>query len=213
MTVLISKSQRDSLGIDTLPRAIVWSTLLLLKSVKGTQNPYSNSVRLAANPVTSFIVLDVSIPYNRTTFVNNNGDIISAIVPYGSEDPSVSVNSVEPSDPIYFPIPEDDPRISNLEQYLLWVSMLYKTSIFRFMNNREDVVITFFDERSLNGFPVVQIRASLPYSFPKYVCSGNLIESTFETFIEDPCSDGLLSIGGFVLMFSDNTVLNLGVFV
>lgn len=216
MVTLIDKQDRDALGIDTYPRAILWSALLLLKNNKTfgdpESNPFFNSIRIAINPRTSILAIEALIPYSRIDFVDNNGDLLKALLTYNSGDPSINVEPVNPSEFIYLPLPNDDQRVNTLEKYFYWVTSTYKVGLRRYTDLSDNINIIFLDEREIQGNPVVEISIRLPFSYERYICYNNLLEATFELYEIDPCADGLLAIpGGFVLVFEDGVVINLGI--
>ena len=217
MVTLLDRQSRIDLGINTFPRSIVWSALLLLKNNKTlgdpTTNPYFNSVRIGINPASSVIVIESTLPYDRTSFVNSNGDFIDSILSVGVSDPSIDVASLDPADPVFIELPDpDDSRLNSLEKFFVYCCMYYKVGLSRYANDINSIGVVFLDEQLINNFPTVRVTVSLPFSYSKYFCSNNLVESVFELFTDDSCADGLLAInGGFVLVFADDVLINLGI--
>lgn len=215
MTQLISKENREALGIDTIPRGILWSILLLSKVTKSNNNEYKDLIKYATNPQNNEIVFSVKLPYKRTTFINNNGDLIVALesLSVNNENPVIDVEPINPSNTVYYPIPDDDPRVNTLEKYLLWLCLMYKSMLYRYKNDRLSFSIRFFDQQLIANNPTIEIEGKLLYSFARYVYFGNLLESVFEIFSEDqnPFAYGLLSINQYVIFFGNGVVVDLGI--
>jgi hypothetical protein len=211
MVALLSREDRFALGINNYPRSIVWSAMMLLRANKViNQSPtYPGAIRFGANKTTIFI--EATLPYDRNVFITTGGDVISAIIPITGLSPYNDLLPIPPAEPVFLELPNsDDSRLDSLEKFLVWCCMRYKVGLNRFTNLDDAISVLFFDEQETGGYPTLGVKASLPYSYTTYCCTGSIVRAVYELFIDNPCGSGVLSIDGRVILFKGNVLVDLG---
>jgi hypothetical protein len=211
MVALLSRADRFALGINTYPRSIVWSAMMLLKANKVlNQSPtYPNAIRFGANKTT--ILIEAAFPYDRNVFTTTGGDIVSAVLPITGLSPYDGLIPIPPAEPVFLELPDpDDSRLNSLEQFLVWCCMQYKVGLNRFTNLGDAISVLFFDEQEMGGYPTLRVKVNLPYSYTAYCCTGSIVRAVYELFVDNPCGSGVLSIDGRLILFDNNVLVDLG---
>ena len=122
MTVLLSKTDRVYLGIDTIERSIVYALLALRQVNADGANKEAVQVTLSANAATDSITATLSgqakLFYNSPTALTGGFNLLEAITPYGAETPDL-FQDFDPSVGLEEEIPEEPATVETLEQFLL----------------------------------------------------------------------------------------------
>jgi hypothetical protein len=175
MTTLISREARDDLGIDTLPRAIIYA-VLILKSV--TQNNEALSDKVAFLPsvssdgelVTANFVASVTLNYNPTETVIDGFKLWENILPLTAL-PSPDFADSTASNPVPTnPLPIEPQTINTVEKYLYWACSILIASV---SPNLEYCSLNFSNE-----LPSVTILINLPFNYSKSLLGVNQLESS-----------------------------------
>jgi len=192
MTALLTKSQRLSLGIDTIERSIVYALLALRQVNDDGANKEAVQVTLTANAATNTINATLSgqakLYYSSPTALTGGFNLLEAITPYGAETPDL-FQDFDPSVGLEEEIPEEPVTVETLEQFLLWCALILSASTHPLSLNY--VKFSVFESADP---PNLSIAFSLPLDYGKFLLTGNWIESVRKVFgwhITDP--DQLIS--------------------
>ncbi|MDJ0573732.1 MAG: hypothetical protein QNJ65_01015 [Xenococcaceae cyanobacterium MO_234.B1] len=135
MVSLLSKSDIQALNIDTVERAIVFSSTVLRASLVGTDNKNNKAtdIRISQNISKdgNFILLESSIPYDSFSFNKFGGNLLRFI--HELSNATVAIDSIDyrlnissPSTPA---IPDyDDSYIDSFERYLVYYAFILQAT-------------------------------------------------------------------------------------
>jgi len=219
MTILESKADRDSRGIDSPERGLIYATLLLYKankdpnhSLSETENPFFDSVSFNLPNVDSRIAtfsFEAKLPFDRVASLNQGGDYLSTIGDMGGPDPNPITINCPASDPSFVAIEDDPAFVSNLEQYLAWLAHYIKDRKLRSEIEKPGKIETqFFNESQVQvgstreTIPQLRIRGEIPIDYPTYLTGNNLICAVLpmmEPLLRSEFSDSVLIDDSFVL--------------
>lgn len=216
MTYLPTPLELEDLGIDTLPRLVLFSSFGLLSVIKSPISPlqqFNSSVRVAINSQTQRISIINTFMYDRETFLRENGNILKAIVPFSGQNPFTDWEPVPPTDPtaINVGIPSYPSYVTTLEQIFVWAATQLEIGYRRYLNQPTAIQTQILDEALLDGNPTIRITLSVDYSHNLFLCEYGLLLGTFEPFDKDPCAVGILANAiGRPILFEDDQLLSLG---
>ena len=182
MVTLITKSQINSLNIDTIERALVFASLALRLAiaVTGDKSDLISKVRITttrSGRTNTNLRLDVTLPFDAQTFTKKGGLILPSIVTLPIETINLTNQlnfTVDESDSIEPIIPDyDTATINTFEKYFIYYALILSASL---IGNRNDVVeIT----PRADGFDGAEIRVkiTLPLNASKWLSGKNFIDS------------------------------------
>ncbi len=186
MVSLLSKSDIQALNIDTVERAIVFSSTVLRASLVGTDNKNNKAtdIRISQNISKdgNFILLESSIPYDSFSFNKFGGNLLrfinelsNATVAIDSIDYRLSISS--PSTPV---IPDyDDSYIDSFERYLVYYAFILQATL---GNRNEYVDIKTLDEN--NNGAILKLKFKFPFDYSKWLLGSNYV-GTVERIVTD----------------------------
>jgi hypothetical protein len=168
MTILPPQAERDSIGIDTYERAILYAASMLRRSflVDGEKaNLKRLSITTAQSKENNNILIEGEFPYSNSTTWEKGGDVFKPVWYLSLSDPSNSFSppsNLLPFGNPYIALPSDPTWVATLEEYFIWVLSQSKAALHLESPPRHDVIsYRFFDSRSPN--PVVEVKVSLPF--------------------------------------------------
>lgn len=217
MTYLPTPQELEDFGIDTLPRLVLFSSFGLLSIIKDPDSPltqFNNSVRVAINSQTQRISIINTFMYDRQTFLEENGNILKAILPFSGQNPFTDWQDVPPTDPtaINVGIPSYPSYVDTLERIFVWAATQLEIGYRRYLNEPTAIQTQILDEALLQGNPTVRITLSVDYSHNLFLCEYGLLLGTFEPFDKDPCAVGVVSNAiGRPILFGNDELLSLGI--
>lgn len=183
MTKLASKSERDSLNIDTFERAIVYSGLLLYKTLKDPNNPIPED----NNPFSDFVsysmpngnskeitfTINVTLPIDRIEATELGGNFIETIGVYGTTDPNPIEIQCSKSSSDFISIKEEPDYIDTLEKYFAWLCHVVKSQLIKNESDEASRITTqFFVD---NETPQLRIRVQNKINYENYLFNNNLL--------------------------------------
>jgi hypothetical protein len=187
MTVLASKSQRDSIGINTIERGIVYALLLLRYSVKSdgelseTPLPYRDAFRLTytirsvGGTQRAFIDGEIRLPYSPFPALKKAWSVAQNLSTVSGRDPNPFETTSAPyNDPLapHAQIPADPDWVNSLETYFGWLANLLMANTFPSLDYCKIQIL-----EDAPAYPTFQVNISLPFRYQNYLLSGNLIDS------------------------------------
>ncbi len=190
MVSLLSKSDIQALNIDTVERAIVFSSTVLRASLVGTDNKNNKAtdIRISQNISKdgNFILLESSIPYDSFSFNKFGGNLLrfihelsNATVAIDSIDYRLSISS--PSTPV---IPDyDDSYIDSFERYLVYYAFILQATL---GVRNEYVDIKTLDENTSGA--ILKLKFKLPFDYSKWLLGSNYV-GTVERIVTDNYTD------------------------
>jgi hypothetical protein len=168
MTILPPQAERDSIGIDTYERAILYAASMLRRSflVDGEKaNLKRLSITTAQSKENNNILIEGEFPYSNSTTWEKGGDVFKPVHYLSLSDPSNSFSPPSNLLPLgnpYIALASDPSWVATLEEYFIWVLSQSKAALHLESPPRHDVIsYRFFDGRSPD--PVVEVKASLPF--------------------------------------------------
>lgn len=169
MTVLIDKSQRDSLGIDSFERAIVWSGCLLLSAKNQSVNTYDKNFQISLDEETDEIVMQINLPLDMAIYWASMSNYFLAIKTISETTATYSGDTLTANGTL-----ESEPStIDNLEKYFAW--SCEKLKEYYLTNNLDKK-----DNISINVNPktsTLDISIVLTYIASEYTASNNLLKA------------------------------------
>ena len=186
MVSLLSKSDIQALNIDTVERAIVFSSTVLRASLVGTDNKNNKAtdIRISQNigKDGNFILLESSIPYDSFSFNKFGGNLLrfinelsNATVAIDSIDYRLSISS--PSTPV---IPDyDDSYIDSFERYLVYYAFILQATL---GVRNEYVDIKTLDENTTGA--ILKLKFKFPFNYSKWLLGNNYV-GTVERIVTD----------------------------
>ena len=190
MVSLLSKSDIQALNIDTVERAIVFSSTVLRASLVGTDNKNNKAtdIRISQNISKdgNFILLESSIPYDSFSFNKFGGNLLrfinelsTATVAIDSIDYRLSISS--PSTPV---IPDyDDSYIDSFERYLVYYAFILQATL---GSKNEYVDIKTLDENNTGA--ILKLKFKFPFDYSKWLLGSNYV-GTVQRIVTDNYND------------------------
>ena len=190
MVSLLSKSDIQALNIDTVERAIVFSSTVLRASLVGTDNKNNKAtdIRISQNISKdgNFILLESNIPYDSFSFNKFGGNLLrfvneisTATVAIDSIDYRLSISS--PSTPV---IPDyDDSYIDSFERYLVYYAFILQATLGA---RNEYVDIKTLDENTTGA--ILKLKFKFPFDYSKWLLGNNYV-GTVERIVTDNYND------------------------
>ncbi|MGL5874218.1 MAG: hypothetical protein ACRC2R_17925 [Xenococcaceae cyanobacterium] len=180
MVFFISRSTRDTLGIDTIERSIVLSLLLLRNACtsESKSSKYYNAIKISTNVRGSGDTYQATfnatakIPYQSNLALLEGMNLIRNL----KEISEIRVTpQFTPLTPIKNapPLPNEPNSLNTLEQYLVWSSQILINRLLPIVNV---IKMNFFEDDPTE--PSLIIECSLPIDWGKYMLTNNLIEAT-----------------------------------
>jgi hypothetical protein len=176
MVSLPSITERQSLGIDSFERALVWSGLTIYRVFKQSPDlqlqrainfdlPNQREIRATLN-------LEVNLPLNKIKAAQGGGDMLSALTEYQSSPPAQNISCVASSENfVALEIPPA--QVNSLEKFFAWSAYQIKNRQLQAVTTEGEISIRFLLEAQ--DFAKLQIQAQIPVSYPDYLKEGNLV--------------------------------------
>lgn len=188
MTVLLSKSERLALGLNTLPRSITYGV-----------NALWGLVRVVPALKDRVSVATVTVATDTAITATWSGKIILSFAPdaigkFGFDLlESIEVLTVNPPDnppiidsqEVVEEIPDEPAEINTLEKFLYWSALILQNSTYP---NTDYVKLTP-EYKPTTGNPTITLEFNLPYDLRKFNLTQNLTESLIQFFdyhVTDP---------------------------
>lgn len=205
MTPLESKSARDSRGINTYERGLLYATLLLIASntslsntKPGKDNPYYEAIKLSfergkyveevkgeenQDPmVDPAIIIEAHLPYNGEAALKAGGNYFEYIESFNNIDPNPLRISVEPVPNPFDVIAVEPMWVDTLEKYLAWIASLIEDQTYYYEDYERTASTSFATDSK--GKTFVKIDARLPYDFSTFVKKRNFLAALNDYGIE-----------------------------
>ena len=188
MVALNSQAERNSLGIDTLERALVYGFLMLRTAIIGSENQgvADQRIKIGENIRdidNAFIVLEGKLNYDAFSSNKFGGGIIL----YLQDLPGTTPYEVEidcPASAAPNPIiPNTPSQLASLEQYVYWSAASLLASL---PPGQSYLEIKRFEHNKDGAY--IQIKASLPFDYQafllgkNYICTVARIAEHYEIF-------------------------------
>jgi hypothetical protein len=179
MVKLVSQSKLESLHIDTIERAIVFSSLALKAAIVGVDGTNFTDKRIQVNVLQkgkNELVLKLFASLPLDTYLNNSygGNFAFAIKLFDVPELDIEslINPMIPhSNPISPMIPAYPNFVKNLETYLCYYALMLSASL---SDNRNEVIKIVLQEENFKG-SAVKFDITLPLDAKKWVLGNNLI--------------------------------------
>lgn len=180
MVDLLSKPQRDAIGIDSYERGIVWAFLGLRRAYLNSDDvslrdifQLSFNVTLRRDVLTQTISLRGKLFYSRNS-LNLGLNILSTIEEQVIADaPNYLGLPILQSDTVIAPI-TDEPNLFSLEQYLYYACQQLLLSD---VTDQLDEVKILPVLRGTTELPSIDIQVVIPFNYEYWLQTNNLIES------------------------------------
>jgi hypothetical protein len=206
MVALISQAKLNSLNIDTVEKAIVFSALALRTAIVGTTNlnTTNDKIRITTEAKglnQTLLKLNIFLPFDSYQVNKFGGKIIYWLKEFETEpinlelSLNLSVTSSSSSIPV-IPIYPNLPR--NFETYLYYYASILYASL---EDNRNQVIRIIPRDDNLDGSEV-QLRIILPIDAKKWALGHNLVESV------DRVTDSYIDVSEFVTLSSSLSILS-----
>ena len=180
MVILIDKIVRDTIGIDSVERAICWSALLLRKAyLQEDNNSLKDSfqiapqIKLIQGNLTSIITIIASIYFDENSLLEG-GNILENIIEKSTNTVSYNGENLLPSDDIFLPISDDILQVNTLEKYFYWNCQLFLEDNILENYNKVQILPVFKGSNTENK---INISIVLNYNFKHYLNTNNLVQS------------------------------------
>jgi len=169
MTVLINKTERDIIGIDSFERAVVWSASLLLSAKNSVTVEYDKNFQINLDQETSSVFITLNLPLDMVIYFKSMQNLIKSVKTISD----LTVSYTEEALGYTKKLATEPTTVTNLEQYFIWSSQRLQ----QFYNNnntdkKSNVVIT----PNLKTFNC-DVSISLGYNIQKYIETNNLLQS------------------------------------
>lgn len=177
MVLLPAKSVRDSLGIDSIERGIVWAILWLRTANNhpsvAANFVYRNAIRIAftVNAISPRITSEIRLRYDSPISLRSAADFITNIKPFSAINPGDFLKTSSATPDLAEVMPADPPFVDTAEKYLGWLCFTLAASTFPSVDY---VKISPLEEASE---PTLSINLSLPFNYQRWLVTGNLIVS------------------------------------
>lgn len=223
MTILLSKQQRDQIGLSSWERAITWSALMLratnVDPERKEKNPnykYTNAVRIAISrslvngEVKGFINLEGNFPYLSFSSLKSSGDYLAHLLPFIEGEGIDFIGQTCP----YLEgqgfttsgggdgLPNEPTSIITLEQYFVWACYQKEKELLA-SNPSQDYPLKITPQEEATGGPIVQVEVTIPIDLGIYRTLNNLVCSVL--FITAENSGGGGGGGGTTLNWENIT--------
>ncbi|ELS04925.1 hypothetical protein Xen7305DRAFT_00046610 [Xenococcus sp. PCC 7305] len=188
MVALESQQKRNSIGIDSLERALVYAFSMLRASIVGESNQgvADQKIKIGENISdldNALLVLEAKLDYDSFLVSSTGDNLILHIKEFAGTTPYETGIKCASSGGQFQPIPPAPSILHSLEQYLYWsaASLLASLPV-----DQDNIKIKRF-EHNQNG-AYVQIKASLPFDYKavllgsNYVCAVQRIATGYEFF-------------------------------
>lgn len=207
MTPLESKTIRDSRGINTYERGMLYATLLLITSnispdntKVGAANPYYEAIKLSfergsftkisneegdekiSEIIDPKVIIEAYLPYDQGLSLRTGGNFLEQIKDFGNKDPNPISISVDPDPRPYITIKEDPTWVNSLEKYLAWTATVMDFSGFYSLEIVRQVAISYVENSNKSTF--IKINASLPYKYEAFLRNRNLLSALRSDYIK-----------------------------
>lgn len=175
MVALNSQAERDSLGIDTLERALVYGFMMLRSSILGANNQGVADLRVKIGENIkalddALIVLEAKLNYDAFLVNKMGGHLISHLQ-------NLAETSLETSEITYFPsaitnpvMPPTPSQLVSLEQYIYWSAATLLASL---PVDQKYLEIKRFEHNKDGSY--VLVKASLPFDYKSFLLGGNYV--------------------------------------
>ena len=123
MVALADKNTRDTIGIDSVERAIVFSALLLRKAyLEENTNILKDAYQIAPqsriiNNILSTNITVIGNIFYDSNSLNSGGNVLENITEKSTNESLYTGKNLRPSENIILPIEDDTLAINNLEKY------------------------------------------------------------------------------------------------
>lgn len=186
MTILESKTIRDSYGIDTFERGAVYSALLLRasnthpsNSRPKQNNPYYNAIRIALAPNNNLLVIQAKFPYSSNVALREGGSFIENLGVFNNANPNPFLTEIEPSNPRKLLITSSPFWVDTLERYFAWTASNLLFGFLSLTSGQQQATIQFLEEDPLE--PSIVINLSLPIVYRNFLKTNSLIYAVTST--------------------------------
>lgn len=169
MTVLISKSERDTIGIDSFERAIIWSGCLILSTKNEVSTNYDKNYQINIDSENSEVILSINLPLDMSLYWSSMSNIISAV--QSISDLTVAYTGTNLSKN---KVLETEPNtVTNLERYFVWSCQRLQEYYLKNNYDKKDAINISASLKT----STLDISATLAYSTVDYANSNNLLQS------------------------------------
>lgn len=196
MTPLASKATRDSQGIDTYERGLLYASLLLVASNTHPNNPttnqYSQAVTLTfkrgsmeytegeeetiVNQINPLINIKAYLPYDKQACFRTGGNYFEYVQSFNNIDPNPLLISIQPTNKGQDNKIATEPSwVNSLEKYFLWTAMNIDSQSYYDPGYIRRAEITIADNSS--GNPFIQVDATLPNEYHVFLRQRNLLSA------------------------------------
>jgi hypothetical protein len=209
MVALIDKTNRNTIGIDSVERAICWSALLLRnaylqeesKSIKDSFQ-IAPQIKLIQGNLTPIITIIATIYFDNNSLLEG-GNILDNIVEKSTNTVSYNGAILIPSDDNYLPIVDDILPINTLEKYFYWNCQLLLENNIANNYSKVQILPSFKGSNTENK---INISVVLNYNFRHYLNTNNLIQSI--GIIQNTINESIpISLVGNEEIFGNNFIV------
>lgn len=172
MTTLIDKASRDALGVDTLSRGIAYACHLLKSVIPVGVIDFNTAMTVVDNKVTGKLSIKATLDYDPVAHYSAGSDYLVGILSLSNSDP---IETFSPMGAAIsgVTIPEDDTRVTILEEYLAWLILLYQENKYNDKDvNAVKISQGLTPQRFYKTFSLI-----LDYDPLVYSATGNIIEA------------------------------------
>lgn len=189
MVSLPTKQFRDSINIDTFSRAVVWSALLLQKSIQDNgaikyRSPSAISVNTSPVTISGEVLgltsIIIKLPYNKVNFQTKGLYVLPNLENYNNGDYSDYEYQIDPSEGVTQPLQVESNIVNTLEKYLCWAC--FKLA----KENLPDVSRVTFKVLDNVTEPIFQINCLIYFDWLYYLENGNLVNAINPNIITNP---------------------------
>lgn len=221
MATLPTKLTRDSIGIDTFERGLVWAVLLLRQAYNNGANDQAIRNYFVLKQQSKIERIEIGSRFNYLGLININatmpyfesvfelgGDLLAGLQELVTTSPTYSGNNLVASEIAIAPIADDDIRVTTLEQYFLWSVMEYHKALTDPRptdNSRLNYVTLQVNYQGTTDPPTVSIKCTVEYDYPTWLESKNLVGAIGVNF-EEVIGSGL--IGSGILIGNEQPIIS-----
>ena len=197
MVALLTKTEIQSLYIDTVEKALVFGALVLRAALVGSDDANADNLNAALNlsavsDTEGNLNLEIYIPYSAYILNSKGGKLLDAVGEYQSNSPNLlldlSLESLPTSSGLVIPdYPESE--INTVEKYLVYYAQILWASV---ANKRSDVIaLTFLGNQDE---PQLLISVNLPLNLDNWLNGFGYLNS-ISTVVESYASPSNLGGG------------------
>lgn len=201
MTTLASKATRDSIGINTYERGMLYAVLLLMVSNTSAANSYYEAIKMSfergkigtesekgsaesdGREVDPKIIIEAHLPYNDVASLKAGGNYFEYIESFNNADPNPLRISLEPDPNPFHTIANEPAWVDTLEKYLMWVTMHLELSTYYYDESFALVAKSSLVTNS-NKKTFIKIDAKLPYDYSTFIKKRNLLAALRTFYLE-----------------------------